>query len=227
MNAGLQIYLNNGGEVQIDDNFFNLAFKSKHQVPCTWTWGRPSGSLTVQGTFPVVAFRGSQYASLHSIVQSGNTFTFNFQVPANASTTLTVYVFDIPTTSGTFGLQTFDSTGKLTFDSLTPYMKIALDVRFSDYNTYSPQVLPVQGRTYAIMASNFVGLKQSYFLFPGESDQGYIVTEDRPVMYYTNDSFIFLSEFQTFSNQTSIGNSEAWEFRVESGSIQVLDVTDL
>lgn len=227
MPAGMQIFLEDGGDVQIDDNFFNLALTGKYSVSCTPNLNLQSGSLTISGKSPVVAFSGPGYVAIHSMSQSGNNFTFNFIV--NTAQTITAYVFDVPTSSGNFGLQIFNDNEELTFDSSRPYMKIVKDIDFSNYNPIlgAPQGLPVPGRKYAILQSQFIGYKFGRPFTPGESGPTFFEVEINTVMGYVDTSNFYLGEFLTFRATTGIGIQQPWEYQRLAGQVQIIDVTGL
>lgn len=225
MNAGLTIYLNDQSEVQIDDNFFNLALVGKYQVACSPTFGGPSGSITVTGTMPVVAIASQGFASLRSMsAGAGGTFTFNFLTAS--AVTLTVYVFDVPVSEGTFGLQTFNQAGKITFDSSRPYMRMLRDIQFSDYNQIlnNPVTLPA-GKACAVMQSQFIGYMFARYFNPGESGPDQFETEINTFMFRVAGSVLYFGEFMTFRNVTGVGIQTPWEWDRHSGQLQIVDVT--
>lgn len=227
MPAGMQIFLDDGGDVQIDDNFFNLALSGKYSVACSPSSSYTHGSLTVSGTSPIVAFSGPGYVCLNSMSQSGTSFTFNFMV--NTAQTITVYVFDVPTSVGTYGLQVFDDNGKITFDSSRPYMKIVKTIDFNDYNSLlgSPQPLPIAGRKYAILQSQYNGYKFGRPFTPGESGPTFFEVEINTVMGYVDTAFFYTGEFMTFRATTGLGIQQPWEYARYSGQIQIIDVTNI
>ncbi|WP_134929257.1 hypothetical protein [Pseudomonas protegens] len=223
--AGLTIYLNDGGDVQIDDNFFNLALVGKYQVACSPKFGGPSGSLTVTGTMPIVAVASSGFSSLRSMsAGAGNTFTFNFLTVS--ALTLTVYVFDVPTNQGKFGLQTFNQAGVIAFDSSRSYMRILNDLQFSDYIPLlnNPVALPI-GKSCAIMQSQFIGYMFARYFTPGESGASKFENEVNTFMYRVAGSVLYFGEFMTFRNETSLGIQTPWEWERKSGQLQIVDVT--
>ena len=224
MTTGMQIFLDDGTDVQIDDKFFNLALSGKYQVSCSPSFGGPSGSLTISGKSPIVAFSGG-YAGVHSISQSGSNFTFYFTVAS--AVTLTVYVFDVPTSIGNFGLQIFNDDEELTFDSSRLYLKIVKDISFSSYASIQnvPQPVPVPGRAYAILMSQFIGYKFGRPFTPGESGPDFFEVEVNTALCSIDSSNLYLSEFLTFRSQTGLGIQQAWEYEAFAGQIQIIDVT--
>lgn len=225
MPAGLQVFLDDGTTVQVDDKYFNLAFVGKYQVACTPNYTNPSGSITVSGTMPVVAFSGPVAACMHSMSQANGSFTFNFIVASQA--TLTVYLFDVPTNTGTFGMQIFNDLGQVTFDSSRLYMKIAHDISFSDYVQIPTTPIPNPGRPFAILCSEFVGYKFGQMFMPGESGPVYFETEINTVLYRVDSSNLYMGEVMTFRSVVSYGQQQDWSMARRSGQVQIIDVTGL
>lgn len=226
MTVGMQILFDEGGDAQIDDRFFNLAFISKHTVSCVSAVGGttgPTGSLTVTGTMPMVAFAGGP-AALHSITTVGSSFKFNFVTVSTI--TLTVYLFDVPKASGFFGLQIFNDAEQVTFDSSQKYMRIIYDREFSDFNKIAGVAINLPlGRTYAVLQGQFAGYKNCDDFIPGESGPIYSYTTIQWLLCELSGSAIYPDVYQVFGNQTS--NVPAWVADVYSGRLQVLDVTGM
>lgn len=226
MTVGMQIFFDDGGDVQIDDRFFNLAFISKHTVSCGSSTGGttgPTGSLTVTGTMPMVAIAGGP-AALHSITTVGSSFKFNF-ITANA-TTLTVYLFDIPTATGTFGLQIFNDAEQVTFDSSRKYMKIIYDRTFSNFEEINGAALQLPiGRTCAVLQGQFAGYKYCEDFIPGESGPVYSFTTIQWLLFRLTGTTIYPGVYQVFGNQTS--SVPAWNADVYAGRVQAVDVTGM
>ncbi|AWH15459.1 hypothetical protein [Pseudomonas phage 98PfluR60PP] len=228
--AGMQIFLDAGGDVQIDDRYFNLAFVSKTVLSLGSPSGSgPSGYMTVSGlTMPMVAFTGGP-AALHSMSSSNGTFKINFisQYPV----TITVYLFDVPTSSGISGCQVFNDNGELTFDSSRKYMKVKYEKVFTnlqemggDGGGVANHVMPV-GPQYAVLQSSFAGFRYCEDLIPGESGPIYSYTTIQWVMYNVSGNVLQSRILQVFGNQT--GNVPPWQASVYAGRVQTIDVTGL
>lgn len=146
MPAGIRIQ-NQGGNLTIDERFFNFVFISKHTLTFAsgtssglWTGGSaPSCFVSISGLdSPVAAARSSKGWVLAASGKVGSNHVFHFsgglasQTAANGDT-IEVFIFDRPKViSGPgFGLRVFDETGKQTFDSNQRYMRV-LDVREFD-----------------------------------------------------------------------------------------------
>lgn len=158
MAAGLQV-TNDSGVFQIDDTYRNLQFISKTAV--TAMTHVVSGSLSTgyidywyyditvsSATNPVVALASddSNWIVVGAVNISGGTWTFRVYSYADAD--FTYYVFDVPTASGTVGLEVFNSSGVLQYTSgRGPFRPVQL-VRTTSGEGPKTTSLP-GGRTYA------------------------------------------------------------------------------
>lgn len=145
MPAGLQVF-NTDNIVQIDDEYSNLKFMNKGSVSTS------SSVITIDvpsATSPLVAVQltdngvGNElsraYVVLRQTVQNGNVWTFTFSIDIGITgqvATLTYYVFDqIATQASNFGLQTFDPSGRLIFDSNDKWLKIASIISSANWSS--------------------------------------------------------------------------------------------
>lgn len=162
MAYGFKVVNQSTGSIQIDENYKNLAFKSKHTVDCTTQFitgqapGSFRGSLSVSGTSPVVAISAADYACLRTCSESSGTWTFVFS--SKVSQSITVYVFDIPPSGSlpSHALLVKDASGNITFRSDLAYMRVTdfvASVAVVDvYDTAGPITrTQASGRTYAVM----------------------------------------------------------------------------
>jgi hypothetical protein len=135
MRAGFE-FTNANENVVIDETFFNYAFISKHTLvfqaaggPVTGGFGRQA-FLSVAGDRPLVAARCSKPFTVSRArpVAGGWEFAWissNFGGAA-VGDTIEVFVFDRPPArSGSgYGLQVFDQSSKVVFDSQNRYMRV-------------------------------------------------------------------------------------------------------
>lgn len=166
MPAGFQAF-NNGGVLQIDENYVNLGLIATGQV--TPSAPTPDGHLaafkmaevTVTGVAPIIAVRANYVVALGDVRQSGSTWTFRLCVNTSLDwdgTALTYYIFDqVPPVAHGVGLQVFRADGACTFDSnykyFNPVAAFTLaggqPTALTDYNDYTGAPIG----TYAVVLS--------------------------------------------------------------------------
>lgn len=128
MEAGLQIY-NTSGNVQIDSKFKNLAVIQKGEVQLIgtdveWTGGAKT-KITVAGTNPLIAIQSTVRMRTRRLREANGSYSFYFNLSQNVTPPKVKYwIFDEPVSVGTFGLQVFDQSAQLVFDSSREYMKV-------------------------------------------------------------------------------------------------------
>lgn len=140
--AGLTIF-NDSNILQIDDTYLNLALRVTVQLNFSQPYERVySASVSVPGVslVPVVGAAPIFVSLLSLVANPDGTTTFTFL--ATSPGTATVGFFGMPVGEGSLGLQTFDETGRLTYDSSRPYMDVvevfdASTVYSSNYNVVS------------------------------------------------------------------------------------------
>lgn len=152
MPAGLQVY-NSDGVFQIDGEFKNLCLRSKVTVTCNVATSNgtnnnyASAAQNYSGiTNLVIALRSSATCMVYWV--SATQFVI---ISDTNGASVTVYLFgDPPAASGTSGLQVYNATGQLVFDSDRQYMRVAgfqiMSAHFATYNYPA-------GKTYATIAS--------------------------------------------------------------------------
>ena len=121
MAAGIQVK-GDHGVIQIDADYRNLVFISKHTFTTT-TGGLIAdssyGSISFTGrTTPVIAIR-STMATTVMAATIGSTSTFYIIAKGPVGQTFTVYLYDVPPPPSAHGvgLQVFDASGNIAFDS--------------------------------------------------------------------------------------------------------------
>lgn len=166
MPEGIQV-IGSHGIVQIDSEYRNLAFLSKHTLTTNLALNVDSSqvSLALTGrTTPVVAIRSTMPVIVISVFKPNATdWTFTFIAKGAIGTQFDVYVFDVPPappTNGS-GLQVFTSTGLCAFDSSRKGM-VVVDAwtvpgggsgGYMDHNaTYAWRTIPA-GRQWGIVHS--------------------------------------------------------------------------
>ncbi len=166
MPAGFQAF-NNGGVLQIDENYVNLGLIATGQV--TPAAATPDGyvpafkmaEVSVTGVAPIIAVRANYAVALGDVRRNGATWTFRLCVNTTTDwdgSALTYYIFDqVPAVPHGVGLQVFRADGACTFDSnykyFNPVAAITLaggqPMTLTDYNDYTG--LPLG--TYAVVLS--------------------------------------------------------------------------
>lgn len=152
-----------GGALQISTADFALQLASYGSLILTDDGGthpQPmvTGSVTVSGNSPVMAFRGEDGAeiSLRSVSRSGSQFTFHFACRASSPVGLIHWIFD--TTQQGLALNTDaalvlkDNTGVKTFDSRVYAMNV-LTTREASTEGSASTVSPSGGQSLAVIQS--------------------------------------------------------------------------
>lgn len=153
MDALLQVF-SDTGELQVDTNQLVMRLIKSQQITLTKSfWGNPTAKtqIAVTGRMPIIFFADEVGATgyAHSryrvdrVSSSGTgeskqwTFFINVSSPALPSITsytFRVYFFDAsPTLTGTFGLETYDASGRLAFSSFTPPLAIKDNYQMPEY----------------------------------------------------------------------------------------------
>lgn len=136
MPAGFQ-FVNADGHVTIDETYFNYAFVSKHTLSFQAAGGPVTGGfghqafLTLSGReFPIVAAKCSHPFTVSRRRKNGSDWQFGWITShtggAAIGDTIEVFVFDRPPpiAGNGIGLQIFDASGQVTFDSRHRYMRV-------------------------------------------------------------------------------------------------------
>ncbi|MFJ2981183.1 MULTISPECIES: hypothetical protein [unclassified Pseudomonas] len=135
MPAGITVY-NPGSTVQVDDNYKNLAVKSRFTR--TSVEGSPyvRSFIRVQfaSPFPFIAVTCASPITLVSSSRvSATSWAFDFVLDAPIGTPATFYTFGDPGTGGTLGLQLFNGATQMTFNSNEVYANIIDSLAAADY----------------------------------------------------------------------------------------------
>jgi len=143
MSYGLEVK-NEDDVLQIDETHLNYGFISSGTATCNTFISSVSrlyrATVTVtNGTNPVVAIHTDGNAiALSGIVTSGSTRTYYYLGPQNAE--FIYYVFDeYPESTSGYGLQVFNASGDVTFNSNYPPMKV---VGFGQFGLAQSETLP-------------------------------------------------------------------------------------
>ncbi|WP_375188418.1 hypothetical protein [Sphingobium yanoikuyae] len=139
MPYGLKV-INTSGTVQVDETYRNLELISKTTIS-TSAHGSSGGSAVMTGSHftvtvtggvnPIVATACSaEWVGLDGkgSSRSGSTFTFHFYCSGAAGTSVTVYVFDTPSTPSTpssnYGLEVKNAAGARCYNSGLKYLRV-------------------------------------------------------------------------------------------------------
>jgi len=120
---------NGGGGVQIDETYRNLSLRAKGSFnPGTvWNGTWRTGTITVTGNSPVLAWRASVPAAIVGASRSGNAITYTFMIAGTAGT-IDWWLFDetgFGSVTGNVGIRIRNpSTGVVVFDSRMKYMRV-------------------------------------------------------------------------------------------------------
>lgn len=185
MTAGIEIR-NSSSNLVIDGQFQNLALSSKTYVQCstsfyTWYMGTfvaPNNSLIAVS---------DPKAMVLLVSRSSSDYTYRILRPSSGSAT--VYVFSPLTTSSTnVGIQVFNDSGALVFDSGFKYLKV-IDL------LNKPNLGPAAGGTGSGTTRSYAGI--------GEL----AVIHSSPFFYGVDDSFQsnlrFYTEYSSVISMTS------------------------
>ncbi|GEM_PF-6981959 len=171
MPAGFQAFNTATGSVQVDENYANLALLTKVTITsaANGNWAATATLSVASPTMPVVAVQSAVFVQLFRVYQSGGNWTFVYHA-ASAGAAINCYVFGkpvAPSGSGA-GLQVFDASGSLTFDSRLKYARVAQMISGASYASTPAVTLP-SGRTYAAVQCRYAG---EYELAVQEDDGG-------------------------------------------------------
>lgn len=153
--AGLSITRDNGS-LQIDDMFMTYRLIAKGSVyvaEFNANTGGGGATLSIAGKNPTLFLSGGPLVAVIQKTVSGGVHTWKLM--AKTSGTATYYIFDeqVPSDSG-FGLQLFDESGRLTFDSSSKLLRFVGSYQLA-WASDGSLTLP-SGRTYAVANSSTV-----------------------------------------------------------------------
>jgi len=173
MPAGLTIY-NTSSTVQIDENYKNLAFRERRAISLSHSAGAAYLDIAITGTNVVVGMQSGNYAPfLLAVSLSGSTWTYRwgFQYMGGpTSDTAYLYIFDDPPPNpDTFGLEVYNASGGLVYQSNTQGLKIvsvqghATDYTGTSGRVYVPLILEASIFPEFVPVGSFY-LNQTYTL---------------------------------------------------------------
>lgn len=141
--------INDWGTVQIDEEYSSICLQSSSVI--TINGNMVDTTLDVYGKNPFLLFGSTNGAGIvvrSRVNISGSTWRYTLQ--ANTSVNVRVYVFDnsVPF-SGNSGMQVFNSSGVLIFDSNAPFLRLTSVLQLSGSGPQSFTV-PNNGRTYVV-----------------------------------------------------------------------------
>lgn len=218
--------------VVVDDTFVNLRFIAKYSVNINIVgpFGQNfrTGTLNINNVInPVVAIKtGSLGVCLFKMVlETNGSYTYYFQAgAANVDTIITVYVFDYSSVQGNYGLQTFDATGKLVFDSSMRYMKVVGIATFANYETAVLPTLPIGNYAYVVSGA-FCEIEDYHDAY--ETGEAFAVTNIWRYMLQSTTTGAIGKVENVFNMHTSIGNTSPFNNSIRAGSILFIDVAGL
>ncbi|WP_325345328.1 hypothetical protein [Xylophilus sp.] len=137
MSAGIQL-IGASGAWQADESFASLALRIQGTAKFSTVTGAPpfnlavTAQVTAQGDAPVIAVRADFAIVLTGCYVNGTTWQWSFAAPDNAQDghnagrEFAWFVFDRPLDLGSqAGLQVFDAQGRMTFDGMQRYLRVA------------------------------------------------------------------------------------------------------
>ncbi len=205
--------IGDSGTVQIDSDFKNytlassgtLTLSSANAVKSIW-----GAMLTVTGVAPIVAFNRLRLF-VYRVQQSGNSWTYHFvgltSPELTNPATFNYYVFDVgySGSGNNVGLQLFDTTGNLTFDSNATQFPNVVGTR-SELPTGSNVTLTFPTGSNIAVVQAQMGWYTSGGAGPGWVDQwvmwvqaqGNSVVLNKRVWFTTTTSGVAETPFSTF-----------------------------
>lgn len=146
MPAGFQSF-NDSGTVQIDDTYPSLILNASPTITVT---GAYDTILDVNGANPMLFLGQTNGAGVcvRSRVNIG-TNVWRYTMQASSTVNVRIYIFDYATPyAGNYGMQVFNGSGVLIFDSNAPFFKM---VAIYQVGTIANQTFyaPADGRSYA------------------------------------------------------------------------------
>ena len=185
MSYGLTVY-NQSNNVIIDSDYRNMVLRQKNTLtftPTQQSYGnvivnvdRKSFSLS-NAVNPIIFIKSSIGVGLTNITNSGSTYTWT--ISSNTAGSCTVYIFDlIQSPQTTYGMQVFDASGSVVFNSDNQYMKV-IDI----FNVpWSSSTWPSVSRSYS--SGNYavsIGCPRTIALIGGSLDTDSIICNSTSV----------------------------------------------
>lgn len=223
MPAGFQI-INDSGVVQVDQDYKNYALYSKTTIT-SWSssWNSGTGGTVFSAAVPIPP-SGSYVIALITSGASSASVMYGGTVMATAPSgtpTVTAYVFAAPTASGsTSGVQVFDASGGVVFDSALKYMRVVYAGTIPSRSL--PNDVPY---TYSGLAAGNYAVVMSF------SRQHYVYTTGVPGFWVVYRDFYATSgNGFTVNNSgfaTGPGNASGFAEQLSGGPVLLIDVAGL
>lgn len=205
MPAGLQIF-NNSNTIVVDELYQNFMLVSSGQITTvssgdTYPYYSASFSTTHQNPQVFFTNTGTAYISPFFREVSGSTTTLHFFADKEATFNYKMFATGAAVLSGTHGLQVFDASGTIVFDSSNKFLRInsviqtsgtsaasypysapgrtiAAELSFTRFSVaqIADNPFPILGRFVDSIqvTSTAINTKQILFsAFPGQPDQSY------------------------------------------------------
>lgn len=188
MPAGFQI-IGAHGVVQVDENYVNLGLIAKGTVtiPAGGVPLNQAAQIVVAGSSPVLCIRPvSTYATIRRVQKSGGTYSYTLQGGyANANgtgptaETFNWYLFDrmALTTMSNTGVQVFNATGEITFNSNGNPMRVAAVGQIQNASIATSPAVVSAASSGAYAACMTQGRIDSAVFAPGTGEETHIFIE--------------------------------------------------
>lgn len=230
MSAGFSNFLPDGQNIQIDENYSNLVLHHVFSLSASTqvTIGNPNvyqTTLTVANLVnPVVVLSSTGAVALVETNRSGSSTTYTF-CTYSTGTVFKVYIFDDAFGEGNCGMQVFDSAGKLVFDSSRKYLRIISSFSFTTYAGAGNITIPVDGRTYGWVVSGFLGYFEDYWDAYETGDMFSVKSKGSWFFARSGGSLVRSRQQYWVSARSGIGNTNSFSYEVNTGTVQIVDLT--
>jgi hypothetical protein len=224
MPAGFQI-INDGGVVQVDQDFKNYALFSKTTIsswPSNWNSGTGasvySASVSVPASGSYVIALVTDSTSYASVMYGGTVMAYR---STSGLPSVTAYVFAAPGASGaSSGLQVFDAAGQVVFDAALKYMRVVYAGAIPSRSL--PNDVPY---TYSGLPSGSYAVVQSF------SRQHYVYSPGVPGSWQVWRDFYRSAatgfEVRNSGFATGPGNASGFAEQLVGGPVLLIDVSGL
>jgi hypothetical protein len=217
MTAGFQV-INNAGSILIDENYVNLAMKSKGSGSTSGPTGLNRLTVALSGlSTPMVALASPvRFVGLKNFAADMSSMLL--QGEGSVTSAVNYYIFDKPTSSGVNqGLQVFDAAGGLVFDSGNKYARVVDIFGGAAEANWTPARVYPAGRTYAVVELKRAYRKEVTSLGGGNYDISWLISSFRMVGTTFEGKMIQYKEALSVPIQTAVTDNSA--------QYAVLDVT--
>ncbi|MBD9419805.1 hypothetical protein IB259_11115 [Achromobacter sp. ACM04] len=200
------------GQVQIDENYRNVALIARGSVSLPAAWG--SAILQVPASVVMVAFRSEKWIYVHETQLSGATIRYELRNgEVGGSAPVYWYAFGAPAGGGNSGIEVFDAATRQVFhsdfsywnyygfftsqgagqeiDITTPFVPLVVQLGVSTYISMYNEVDAYQSITYFRTIGNRVQTKNDGGISSGNWPGNYTYGEDGASLLVLNSSRIY------------------------------------